>query len=355
MAHIDILLPVHNGLPYLDAAIDSIRAQSERDWRLLVLDHGSTDGSAAAAARHAGQDRRIELYDCAGASGLAELLNTGLARCDGRYVMRHDADDICLPDRMTRTLAAFARHPGIAVVSGQAELIDADDAAIGQLRLPVGIVRLSAASLFRNPISHPALTMDRALIARVGAHYGGDFLGVLSDHDSLRVTGLAEDYLMFGQLALLGLCVNLPTPLIRYRWHAANVSHTRARAQMRLSLEISRFLARAFCRLHELPPFDPAPFCNHGGQLFELPGGPDFDGEFQIMATALRRVLGPSEQLERELHYRGTLAHRSLPHMLARYERFRRRYPPETGEWFTLRSWLLRGLPGRALLTADQG
>lgn len=351
MARIDILLPVHNGMPYLDAAIASIRAQSEGDWRLLVLDHGSTDGSAALAARYAEQDRRIEPHDCARAAGLADLLNLGLDMCDGRYVMRHDADDLCLPDRIAQTLAAFARHPGMAVVSGQAELIDAGDAAIGQLRLPVGIMRLSAASLFRNPISHPALTMDRAVIGRLGARYGRDFLGVLPEEDGPRVTGLAEDYFMFGQLALLGLCVNLSRPLIRYRWHAANVSSTRAREQRQLSLEISRFLARAFCRMHELPEFDPAPFCNHGGQLFELPGGPDFDDRFTAMASALRRGLGPSDQLERELHYRSTLANRSAPHMLMRYARFRQQHAAETGEWFALRSWLLRGLPGRALMS----
>lgn len=352
MARIDILLPVHNGLPYLEAAIASIRAQSVRDWRLLVLDHGSTDGSAALAARHAAADRRVELHDGAAADGLAALLNLGLARCDGRYVMRHDADDICLPDRMALTLAAFARHPGVAVVGGQAELIDAAGAAFGRLRLPVGIAGVSAACLFRNPVSHPALTMDRAVTGRLGAHYGADFLNVLPAEDSLNVSGLAEDYFMFGQLALLGLCVNLAQPLIRYRWHPANVSSLRTREQLRLSLAISRFLARAFCRMHGVPEFDPAPFCNHGFRLFELDGGPDFDAQFHAMAGALRRGFGASPQLERELRYRRTLAHRSAPRMLLRYARFRRQYPAETGEWLALRSWMLRRLPGRALPTA---
>lgn len=352
MARIDVLLPVRNGLPYLGAAIASIRRQSVRDWRLLILDHGSTDGSREVAERHAEADRRIEVHDGAYTSGLAELLNFGLARCDGRYVMRHDADDLCLPDRMAQTMAGFAQHPGMAVISGQAELIDADDAPLGQLRLPVGRTRLSAASLFRNPISHPALTMDRALIGRLGAQYGRHFLGVLPTDALPRIDGLAEDYLMFGQLALLGLCVNLGRPLIRYRWHAANVSSLRMREQVRLSLHISRYLARVFCRLHALPEFDPAPFCNHGGQLLDLPHGPDFDAEFHTMAIALRRGLGASQQLERELCYRHTLAHRSMPFMLLRYTRFRQQYPAETGEWLTLRSWLLRQLPGRALLKA---
>ena len=45
MAKIDILLPVKNGLDFLAESLDSICAQTFKDWRLLVLDHGSTDGS----------------------------------------------------------------------------------------------------------------------------------------------------------------------------------------------------------------------------------------------------------------------------------------------------------------------
>ena len=352
MALIDILLPVRNGMPYLQGALDSVLAQTERDWRLLVLDHASSDGSAALVERYAARDRRIQRIDGGTAQGLSGLLNLGLARCDGRYMMRLDADDLCLPQRMAHTLAAFASHPGIAVVSGQGELIDDQDRPLGLLRLPPGITRLTAASLFRNPISHPALTLDLGRIRALGARYGHDFLRQLPPAEQIQVDGLAEDYLMFGQLALLGLCLNLPQRLIRYRWHPANVSQQRGAEQLRLSLRISRYLARSFCALRQLPPFDPAPFCNHGGQLFELADGPDYDDAFEHMAATLRRALGASAELERELAFRHTLAQRRLPTMLARYRRFRRRHAAETGEWFTVRSWLLRHLPGRALPAA---
>jgi glycosyltransferase involved in cell wall biosynthesis len=45
VAAIDVLTPVRNGMPFLAEAIDSIRRQTFFDWRLLVLDHGSADGS----------------------------------------------------------------------------------------------------------------------------------------------------------------------------------------------------------------------------------------------------------------------------------------------------------------------
>ena len=60
MATFDVLLPVKNGIDYLAEAIDSICQQTFKDWRLLVLDHGSTDGSLELAQRYAEQDPRID-------------------------------------------------------------------------------------------------------------------------------------------------------------------------------------------------------------------------------------------------------------------------------------------------------
>ncbi|MEO7495946.1 MAG: glycosyltransferase family 2 protein [Massilia sp.] len=352
MATVDILLPVKNGAPYLAEAIDSVRAQTFGDWRLLVLDHGSTDGSLALSHRYAETDRRIVLHRLPNAVGLSGLLNAGLALSDCRYAMRLDADDACLSDRIAHTLAAFACHPGVAVVGGQADLIDARGASFGRLRLPVGRQRIGVASLFRNPFSHPALTMDRIELDRLGARYGADFLRVLPPAHSMRVDGLAEDYFMFGQLAILGKCVNLDQRLIRYRWHGGNISVTRVNEQMRLSLAISRFLARSLCAMHDLPMFDPAPFCNHGGRLFDMGRASRFDEAYGAMAASLLRLHGGAEEVQRELRFRRVLANRSLPRMMARYARFRRRDTVESGEWFAIKSWLLRGMPGRACTPA---
>lgn len=347
MATIDVLLPVKNCHAYLGAAIDSVCRQTFRDWRLLVLDHGSTDGSVELAHSYAARDKRIRVMSFPDAHGLAGLLNAGLAQCDCRYMMRHDADDICLPGRMDTSLRALQAHPGKVVVSGQAELIDGGGKTIGALRLPVGSDRVTAASFFRNPILHPALMMDFPAGAQLGARYGIDFLRVLPPEHSLTVDGLAEDYFMYSQLAMLEKCVNIPQRLIRYRWHASNVSVLRFEEQMRVSLRISRFMARSFCSLHSVPQFDPAPFCNHGGKVFDMGERREFSDEFGAMEAALQLVLGPSEELGRELSFRHVLATRNVPRMLLRYGWLNARHRPETGEWFAVKSWLLRHLPGR--------
>src|SRR5258706_45172 len=88
MATFDVLLPVKDGIAFLAEALDSIVAQTFRDWRLIVLDHGSTDGSAELAAAYAERDVRIIVRAFPAAHGLAGLLNCGLELCDCRYVLR---------------------------------------------------------------------------------------------------------------------------------------------------------------------------------------------------------------------------------------------------------------------------
>jgi hypothetical protein len=348
MATIDVLLPVRNGIAFLAESLDSVRAQRFADWRMLVLDHGSTDGSRELAERYNAQDRRIEVHSFPQADGLAGLLNHGLDITDCRYVMRHDADDVCYPDRMDIVLEAFAAQPGVAAVGGQADVIDGAGAPIGDMKMPIGVKRVSVAGLFCNPIAHPAAMLDFAQMQARGVRYGADFLQALPPGQSLRVQGLAEDYFMFGQLAIEGKCTNVPQRLIKYRRHGNNVGATKFQAQMDMSLQVSRFLARSLCAAHGLPYVDPAPFCNHGGMLFDVGGGSDFSAQFAQMARNLRRVFGDSQEVERELAFRKAVSTRRELLLLWRYFRFQSRNAPENGEWNAIRSWLVGRFPGKS-------
>lgn len=353
MATIDVLLPVKNGIDFLAQSLDSICAQTFKDWRLLLLDHGSTDGTLEMAEDYRRRDPRIEVHSFPDAKGLAGLLNCGLDIADCKYVMRHDADDVCFVDRMDLQLAAFRRQPECVAISGQSEVIDGQGKIGGAIKMPIGRHRVAAAAFFRNPITHPASMLDFDAVQKMGVRYGADFLNALPPERSMRVDALAEDYFMFGQLAILGKCTNVPSQLIQYRWHGSNVSATKFKEQVEVSLAISRHLVRSFCAMHNLPYFDPAPFCNHGGILFDVNGETDFDDAFERMAHTLRRGLGPSEELERELTFRKTASTRRHANLLWRYFRFQARNAPETGEWNAIRSWLIRHIPGKPRMSVS--
>ena len=347
MATIDVLLPVKNGVDFLAESLDSLQAQTVSDWRVLVLDHGSTDGSAEMVERYHERDARIELHRFPEADGLSGLLNKGLEISDCRYVMRHDADDVCYPERMAISLAAFEASPQCVAIGGQADVIDAKGGPIHEMKMPVGVQRVAAASLFRNPIAHPTAMLDFAEVQRQGIRYGVDFMGVFPQEQQMMVKNLAEDYFLFGQLGIQGKCNNVPQKLIKYRWHGNNVSATRFDEQMKVSLQVSRYLVRAFARMKQQPYFDPAPFCNHGGLLFEIDGRNDFSPEFERMAAAVREGLRHSPEVERELRFRKLATTRNELLLLWRYFLFQAGNEPETGEWNAVRSWLIRRIPGK--------
>ena len=346
MAIVDILLPVKNGADFLAESLYSILGQTIQDWRLLVLDHGSTDGSYELASACAESDARVQVYSFPNAKGLAGLLNEGLGLCDCKYVVRHDADDVALPDRLEVTLAAFGEMPGCVAIGGQMETIDATGRHVDDTTRPTGKLRVSVSSMFCNPIAHPTVAIRFDAIARMGMRYGVDFTGALKD-EAIEVEGLVEDYFMFGQLAMAQLIDNLPVKLIRYRQHGANVSKTRFLDQMEDSLKVSRFLVKSFCTRHSVRYFDPSPFCNHGGMLFDFAGKKNFDPEFEVMQNSLRTALGNSPELDRELAYRKVIADKNVAVLLWRYAKFRVAHQPEMDEWPAVRSWALRSVRGK--------
>lgn len=86
-------MPVYNGERFLAYALDSVLAQSFRDYELLLVNDGSTDGSDAICTAYADKDARIT-YLPKRNEGVAVARNMALGEAKGEYVMFVDADDI---------------------------------------------------------------------------------------------------------------------------------------------------------------------------------------------------------------------------------------------------------------------
>ena len=343
MATIDVLLPVRNGIPYLGEAIDSIRNQTFSDWRMLILDHGSSDGSRVLAEKYAEEDKRIEVFSFPHADGIAALRNLGLERCDCRYLLLQDADDISFANRMSIVTDIFKDAPNLLAIGGDAILIDRTGKKTGHLSMPVGSKAVAAATFFYYPILHPTITARFSALRRYGAAYGKDILNVVPVADSVTIKRLAEDYILFGQLALIGECANVRVPMIKYRRHGGSTGIADPAMQVELALQISRFLAKSFCVLNGFDAFDPGPFCNHADYVFDFTLA-DYSAQYAQMANSLRRGLGESVELERELAFRWVLATRNSALMARRYLQFQFKHGAIPAERRTVRNWLLRNL-----------
>ena len=93
---LSIVVPIYNVAPYLDECLSSIASQYRDNLEVILVDDGSTDDSAAIAARFAEGDSRFKLVRKANA-GLGAARNTGTEHATGEYLMFVDSDDVLAP------------------------------------------------------------------------------------------------------------------------------------------------------------------------------------------------------------------------------------------------------------------
>ena len=107
---VDILMATYNGGAFVGEQIESIRKQTDGNWRLLVHDDGSTDETVAIVKQYAAADARIKLVED-GVSGLGVAKNFIhlLKYSDAEYVMFCDQDDVWLPDKVEKMRAEISK------------------------------------------------------------------------------------------------------------------------------------------------------------------------------------------------------------------------------------------------------
>lgn len=217
---LSVILPVHNARPYIEAAVRSILAQTYRDFELLLIDDGSTDGSGEILEMLARQDPRIRLTRRAN-RGLVATLNEGLTQARGTLIARMDADDIALPGRLSRQVDYMWRHPECVAVGSQVLFID----AAGRVIAPRSDMRTEHEAIDRAllagqwPMVHPTIVLRRGAAEQIGGPQGlaGSYRDFLT----------WEDHDLFLRLAEIGRLANLPEVLLQYRLHLGSVVHQR--------------------------------------------------------------------------------------------------------------------------------
>jgi glycosyltransferase involved in cell wall biosynthesis len=121
---------VFNGMPHLDRTLASILAQQDVDLELIVVDDGSTDGSATVLGRYAAADARVQPV-CREHEGLTPALEHGCRLARGTYIARHDADDLSAPDRLRSQIDELSDASSISLVTCWVDYIGPDDEALG--------------------------------------------------------------------------------------------------------------------------------------------------------------------------------------------------------------------------------
>ena len=114
---ISIIVPIYNAEVYLNRCLDSILEQTFQDFEVLMIDDGSTDGSANICNSYVEQDKRL-LYIYQDNSGPDIARKTGTINSRGRYIVYVDADDYISPD-MLETEINIAINNNVDLVCSQ--------------------------------------------------------------------------------------------------------------------------------------------------------------------------------------------------------------------------------------------
>lgn len=120
---VSVVMPAYNAEQFIAEAIQSVLAQSETRWELLVIDDCSTDSTRRIVEELAREDARIKLI-CNGENmGVARTRNRGLELCRGKYVALLDSDDYYKP-QMLQKMVARAEETKADIVYCSYEIVD---------------------------------------------------------------------------------------------------------------------------------------------------------------------------------------------------------------------------------------
>lgn len=216
---ISVIMSVYNGARYLHAAVDSILAQSFKDFEFIIVNDGSADDSGAILQELAVSDVRIRLIDREN-RGLVASLNELVAAARAPLLARMDADDIAMPTRFAAQYEYLAAHPEISILGTNAHELDEQGRLLrcSDFYPPEPKAALDALP-FGPPVCHPSVMMRADLVRQVGGY-----------HAAYRH---AEDYDLWLRASEHGGIANLPDRLLLYRRSEAQVSQKYAVEQSR--------------------------------------------------------------------------------------------------------------------------
>lgn len=208
MPQVSVVIPAYNAAPYIGGALDSVFAQTFRDFEVLVVDDGSTDGTAELVSGYRSDVRLIRQPN----KGVAAARNEGIEASRAHYVAFLDADDTWLPEKLARQLDQLARDPRTRASYSAHTVVAEDMRPLEVCRSPrTGRPLLEDLILGGNVIgSVCSVVCERSLFADVGG-----FDPALSQ---------CADWDMWIRLATRTEFLYLDEPLVTYRQHGSNMS-----------------------------------------------------------------------------------------------------------------------------------
>jgi glycosyltransferase involved in cell wall biosynthesis len=197
-------MPVYNGARFIDQSIASIRAQTLKEFVLLIADNASTDDTEAICRRHAAEDTRIRYVRHRQNIGAPGNWNYVLDHASGAYFKWATANDTVTPEMLALCAAALDEEPAAVLAQGKTILVDEDSGAQQSYAKDLAILGDRPSQRLLELVKGLALNNGQSGIIRL---------------DALKKTRKERSYpngdvALMAELALHGTFVVLPQPLL---------------------------------------------------------------------------------------------------------------------------------------------
>lgn len=204
---ISVILPAYNAEKNIYEAIESILAQSHKNFELLILNDGSTDNTEKIISSF--RDKRIVYIKNKVNRGLIFTLNRGLALAKGDFIARMDADDISLPTRFYEQITVLNSDSNIIVCGTAISYLGAHDRT--PYRIYSDNITLKKWLVRESCFAHPTVMIRKCVLDENKIEYDTDYKD-------------AEDYKMWIDLSNYGSFYNISKALVKYRISDSQIS-----------------------------------------------------------------------------------------------------------------------------------
>ena len=221
---VTVLMTVYNGMPYLTKSVESVLGQSLIDFEFVIVDDGSTDGTADYLASL--DDDRVKVISQEN-GGTADAANHGLQHVTTEFVARMDADDISMSNRLELQLDYMLANPEVGILGSQ--VAPAGEQSIGKsLNLPESHKDIFDALMSgHHGLAHSSLMIRTKTLKEVGGYWK---FPLIDDWDMM---------LRMGEVSKLA---NLSNIMLLYRVHSGSLN---GQSMLRMYQSIGYAIERA--------------------------------------------------------------------------------------------------------------
>lgn len=228
---VSVVMSVYNGGEFLKDAIDSILGQSYKNFEFIIINDGSTDNSAEILRLY--NDERIRILNNEKNEGLIYSLNRGLLESIGKYVVRMDADDVSLPNRIEKQVDFMERELDIGICGSYIELFG-DKIKRRVQKFPSNANVNEAFLLFSTCLAHPSVIIRKSIIDKYDLYYDTKYLHV-------------EDYALWSHAVKFTKISNIQEVLLKYRILDSSVTR-QADKEFQSRFEVHKLIYECFFR-----------------------------------------------------------------------------------------------------------